>query len=79
RKRSGAVKIALDNAGERAKGAVAASDGFFPFRDNIDLLAKAGISAVIQPGGSLNDSRVIEAADEHGLIMAFTNKRAFRH
>ncbi len=79
RKRSGAVKIALDNAGERARGAVAASDGFFPFRDNIDLLVKAGISAVIQPGGSLNDSRVIDAADEQGLIMAFTNKRAFRH
>lgn len=79
RKRSGSVKIALDNAGERARGAVAASDGFFPFRDNIDLLAKVGISAVIQPGGSLNDTKVIDAADEQGLIMAFTNKRAFRH
>ncbi|MFQ6010916.1 MAG: bifunctional phosphoribosylaminoimidazolecarboxamide formyltransferase/IMP cyclohydrolase, partial [Nitrososphaerales archaeon] len=79
RKRSGAVKIALDNAGERARGAVAASDGFFPFRDNIDLLARSGIDAVVQPGGSINDSKVIEAANEHGIVMAFTDKRAFRH
>ncbi len=79
RKRSGAVKIALDNAGGRAKGAVSASDGFFPFRDNIDLLGKAGVSAVIQPGGSISDQEIVEAADEYGMAMAITHARAFKH
>lgn len=79
RKRSGAVKIALDNAGERAKGAVCASDGFFPFRDNVDLLGAAGVKAVIQPGGSISDGQVVEAADEHGIAMAMTHTRAFKH
>jgi phosphoribosylaminoimidazolecarboxamide formyltransferase/IMP cyclohydrolase len=79
RKRSGAVKIALDNAGERADGAVCASDGFFPFRDNVDLLGKAGVSAVIQPGGSINDSEVVRAADECGIAMVMTRTRAFKH
>jgi len=79
RKRSGAVKIALDNAGKRARGAVCASDGFFPFRDNIDLLGKAGVSAVIQPGGSKNDSEIVKAADEYGMAMAITHVRAFKH
>ena len=79
RKRSGAVKIALDNAGERAKGAVCASDGFFPFRDNVDLLGKAGVRAVIQPGGSISDPEVVKAADEYGMSMAMTHTRAFKH
>jgi len=79
RKRSGAVKIALDNAGPRARRAVCASDGFFPFRDNMDLLGKAGISAVIQPGGSINDPGVVKAADEYGIAMAMTHTRAFKH
>ena len=79
RKRSGAVKIALDNAGTRARGAVCASDGFFPFRDNIDLLGKAGVSAVVQPGGSISDPEVVEAADEYGMAMALTHTRAFKH
>jgi len=79
RKRSGAVRIALDNAGARAKGAVCASDGFFPFRDNIDLLGKAGVSATIQPGGSINDPEVVKAADEFGMAMAITHTRAFKH
>jgi len=79
RKRSGAVKIALDNAGKRARGAVCASDGFFPFRDNMDLLGKAGVSAVIQPGGSKNDPEIVKAADEYGVAMAFTHTRAFKH
>ena len=79
RKRNGAVKIALDNAGARAQGAVCASDGFFPFRDSIDLLGKAGVSAVIQPGGSANDSASIEAADQYGIPMVFTHTRAFKH
>ncbi len=79
RKRSGAVKIALDNAGARARGAVCASDGFFPFRDNVDLLGKAGVAAVIQPGGSISDPEVVKAADEYGIAMAITHTRAFKH
>ncbi|HEV2390613.1 MAG TPA: bifunctional phosphoribosylaminoimidazolecarboxamide formyltransferase/IMP cyclohydrolase [Nitrososphaerales archaeon] len=79
RKRSGAVKIALDNAGSRAKGSACASDGFFPFRDNMDLLGRAGVSAVIQPGGSINDPEVVKAADEYGIAMALTHTRAFKH
>ncbi len=79
RKRSGAVKIALENAGERARGAVCASDGFFPFRDNVDLLGRAGVSAVIQPGGSISDAEVVRAADEYGIAMAMTHTRAFKH
>jgi phosphoribosylaminoimidazolecarboxamide formyltransferase / IMP cyclohydrolase len=79
RKRSGAVKIALDNAGSRARGAVCASDGFFPFRDNIDLLGEAGVSAVIQPGGSISDPEVVKAANEYGIAMALTHTRAFKH
>ena len=79
RKRNGAVKIALDNAGERAAGAVCASDGFFPFRDSIDMLGKSKVSAIIQPGGSVSDAKVIEAADEYGIPMVFTHVRAFKH
>jgi len=79
RKRSGAVRIALENAGARARGAVCASDGFFPFRDNVDLLGEAGVSAVIQPGGSISDPEVVKAADEYGIAMAFTHSRAFKH
>ncbi len=79
RKRSGAVKIALDNAGARARGAVCASDGFFPFRDNVDLMGKAGVSAAIQPGGSISDAEVVKAADEYGMAMAMTHTRAFKH
>lgn len=60
-------------------GAVMASDAFFPFRDGIDAAAEAGISAVIQPGGSMRDQDVIDAADEHGLAMVFTGVRHFRH
>ena len=65
--------------GERATGAVCASDGFFPFRDNVDLLGKAGVSAAIQPGGSINDAEVVKAADEYGIAMAMTHTRAFKH
>jgi phosphoribosylaminoimidazolecarboxamide formyltransferase/IMP cyclohydrolase len=60
-------------------GSVAASDAFFPFRDGLDAVAKAGATAVVQPGGSLRDSEVIAAADEHGIAMVFTGKRHFRH
>ena len=61
------------------KGSVMASDAFFPFRDGIDAAAEAGITAVVQPGGSMRDEEVIEAADEHGMAMVFTGMRHFRH
>lgn len=64
---------------ERLKGAVAASDGFFSFRDSIDLLAKYGIAAIIQPGGSVKDREVIDACDECGMAMVFTGERCFSH
>ncbi|MFA5626415.1 MAG: bifunctional phosphoribosylaminoimidazolecarboxamide formyltransferase/IMP cyclohydrolase [Thiohalomonadaceae bacterium] len=71
--------IKAEHAGLEVKGSVMASDAFFPFRDGIDSAAKAGIVAVIQPGGSLRDEEVIAAADEHGMAMVFTGMRHFRH
>ena len=73
------ARIAADRAGDRAVGGVCASDAFFPFRDGLDVAAAAGITAVIQPGGSIRDAEVIEAADEHGMAMVFTGQRHFRH
>jgi phosphoribosylaminoimidazolecarboxamide formyltransferase/IMP cyclohydrolase len=67
------------NAGLSLRGSVAASDAFFPFRDGLDVLAKEGARAVIQPGGSLRDDEVIAAADEHGMAMVLTGMRHFRH
>ena len=63
----------------RVAGSVMASDAFFPFRDGIDAAAAVGISAVIQPGGSMRDQEVIDAADEAGMAMMFTGMRHFRH
>jgi len=74
-----AVKIAARKAGEKAKGAVMSSDAFFPFRDGIDEAAKAGITAVIQSGGSIKDNEVIDAANEHDMAMVFTGIRLFWH
>ena len=71
--------IKAEHAGFDISGAVMASDAFFPFRDGIDNAAKVGIAAVIQPGGSIRDSEVIAAADEHGMAMVFTGMRHFRH
>lgn len=71
--------IAALKAGDRSPGGVVASDAFFPFRDGIDEAAKAGIKAVIQPGGSRNDDEVIKACNEHGMAMIFTGCRHFRH
>ena len=71
--------IKAEQAGLDVKGAVMASDAFFPFRDGIDNAAAVGISAVIQPGGSMRDAEVIAAADEHGMAMVFTAMRHFRH
>lgn len=77
--RVGAAGIALQQAGDRARGAVLASDAFFPFRDTVDAAAKAGITAIIQPGGSLRDEESVAAADEHGIAMIFTGMRHFKH
>jgi phosphoribosylaminoimidazolecarboxamide formyltransferase/IMP cyclohydrolase len=73
------VRIALEKAGERARGAVLASDAFFPFPDSIELIQKAGIAAIVQPGGSKRDPEVIAAADAAGIPMVFTGRRHFRH
>jgi phosphoribosylaminoimidazolecarboxamide formyltransferase/IMP cyclohydrolase len=73
------VAIAIRKAGERAPGAVLASDAFFPFADSIETAADAGIAAVIQPGGSRRDTEVIDACNRHSLAMIFTTRRHFRH
>jgi len=73
------AKIAAARGGERLKGTACASDAFFPFRDGLDEVARAGASCVVQPGGSVRDAEVIAAADEHGLAMVFTGVRHFRH
>ncbi len=74
-----AVRLAAAKAGDRAVGAVMASDAFFPFPDGLELAAGAGVRAVVQPGGSLRDRQVIDAADRLGLTMCFTGVRHFRH
>ena len=74
-----AARIACTRAGERAQGAVAASDAFFPFRDGPDALAAVGVAAIVQPGGSQRDDESIAAANEHGMVMIFTGQRHFRH
>ncbi len=71
--------IKAENAGLSVAGSVVASDAFFPFRDGLDVLARAGATAVIQPGGSMRDAEVIAAADEQGVAMVFTGFRHFRH
>ncbi|HJM24555.1 MAG TPA: bifunctional phosphoribosylaminoimidazolecarboxamide formyltransferase/IMP cyclohydrolase, partial [Candidatus Thalassarchaeaceae archaeon] len=74
-----AVRIAARRAGDRAQGAMMISDAFFPFRDGIDTSNQIGITSVVQPGGSIRDDEVIEAANEHGMAMLFTGTRLFRH
>jgi phosphoribosylaminoimidazolecarboxamide formyltransferase/IMP cyclohydrolase len=79
-----AVRLAAMKAEEHAEakgpeGCVMASDAFFPFPDGIEEAAAAGVTAVVQPGGSVNDEDVIATADEHDMAMAFTGQRAFRH
>ena len=66
-------------AGHATAGAVLGSDAFFPFRDGVDQAAEAGVTAIVQPGGSVRDAEVIAAADQHGMSMAFTGRRTFRH
>lgn len=77
--RVNSVMLALKQAGKRAKGAVMASDAFFPFADNIEIAAKKGISVIIQPGGSIHDEEVIREAKKHGITMVFTGVRHFKH
>jgi len=74
-----AVKLAVAKAGERAQGAALASDAFFPFPDGVEAAAQAGVTAIVQPGGSVRDAEVIAAADRLGLAMCFTGVRHFRH
>ena len=73
------VELAIKKAGDEAKGSVLASDAFFPFRDSLDAAVRAGIGAIIEPGGSIRDQEVINAANELGLPMVFTGVRCFRH
>jgi phosphoribosylaminoimidazolecarboxamide formyltransferase/IMP cyclohydrolase len=73
------ARIAAEKANGRAVGGVAASDAYFPFRDGLDTVVAAGATAVVQPGGSIRDQEVIDAADEHGIAMVFTGERHFRH
>ncbi|TLZ70474.1 MAG: bifunctional phosphoribosylaminoimidazolecarboxamide formyltransferase/IMP cyclohydrolase [Methanobacteriota archaeon] len=74
-----ACMLACYKAGKAAKGSVAVSDAYFPFRDGLDELGKGGVAAVAQPGGSIRDDEVIASADEHGIAMAFTGLRLFKH
>jgi phosphoribosylaminoimidazolecarboxamide formyltransferase/IMP cyclohydrolase len=71
--------MALKKGGGNIRGAVLASDAFFPFRDSINALKDSGISAVIQPGGSIRDQEVIDACNEYGIAMIFTGTRCFKH
>lgn len=77
--RVGAARIAIEQAGEKARGAVLASDAFFPMGDTVELAAKAGITAVIQPGGSIKDEESIAVANAHGIAMVMTGVRHFKH
>jgi len=74
-----AAKLAVERAGDRVVGSVAASDAFFPFADGFEVLAKAGVKAVVQPGGSIRDNEVIEAAQAAGITMYLTGCRHFAH
>jgi phosphoribosylaminoimidazolecarboxamide formyltransferase/IMP cyclohydrolase len=74
-----AAEIAVQKAGERAKGGAGASDAFFPFPDGLLVLADAGVTAVVQPGGSVKDGEVVAAADEAGIAMVLTGERHFKH
>ncbi len=74
-----AVELALKKSGDKLEGSVLASDAFFPFRDSIDLIADTGVTAIIQPGGSIRDQEIIQACNEHGIIMVFTGIRCFKH
>jgi len=73
------VELAVEKADRRARGSVLASDAYFPFPDSIEVAAKSGITAVIQPGGSIRDEESIRAANQYAIAMLFTGRRHFRH
>jgi len=77
--RVGSAKIAIEQAGDKAAGSFLASDAFFPMSDTVEEAAKAGITAIIQPGGSIRDKESIEAANKNGITMVFTGIRHFKH
>ena len=77
--RTDSVKIAVSKAGKKTKDSIMASDAFFPKADSIDEAHRAGITTIIQPGGSIRDQEVIDACDAHGIAMVFTGKRHFKH
>jgi phosphoribosylaminoimidazolecarboxamide formyltransferase / IMP cyclohydrolase len=77
--RVGSAKIAIEQAQEASKGSVLASDAFFPMRDTVQAAAEAGVTAIIQPGGSIRDEESIEEANRHGIAMVFTGIRHFKH
>ena len=77
--RVGACRIAIGKAGDRARGAVAASDAFFPFPDGPQVLLEAGVEAIIHPGGSLRDQESVDVVDQHNAVMVLTGERHFRH
>ncbi len=77
--RVGAVRIALGQAGQEARGSIIASDAFFPFKDGVEMAAEYGVTAVIQPGGSNRDEEVVEACEQYNIAMVFTGRRYFKH
>lgn len=77
--RIGAANIAIEQAGEKAQESVMASDAFFPMPDTVEAAVKAGITAIIQPGGSKRDQDSIDVCDEHGIAMVYTGMRHFKH
>ena len=77
--RVGSAEIAIEQAGEKVQGSVLASDAFFPMRDTVEAAAKAGVTAIIQPGGSIRDEESIEVSNEHGIAMVNTGMRHFKH
>ncbi len=77
--RVGAAKIAIEQAGDKAKGSVMASDAFFPMPDTVEEAVKAGVTAIIQPGGSIKDQLSIDVCNENGIAMVFTGVRHFKH
>lgn len=77
--RVGAARIALEQAGEKCRGAVLASDAFFPFGDTVEEAARYGIKAIVQPGGSIRDDESIAACNRLGIAMVFTGVRHFKH
>ena len=77
--RIGSAKIALDQAGDKAKGAILASDAFFPFGDTVELAAQFGVTGIIQPGGSIRDEETIKVAIKYQISLIHTGVRHFRH